>query len=136
MSVIHNLKIAPGHFASVIAGEKKAELRMNDRNFKCGDFILLREWRDEFTGNVSLAKVTHLLPVGDFIITGGNWVVMSISLVDEKDVLPILAEIMGEEKSADEIIAVSEFVPPVPLYGHVVSFYQCVKKFGLPRVKA
>lgn len=61
---------------------------------------------------------------------------MSISLVDEKDVLPILAEIMGEEKSADEIIAVSEFVPPVPLYGHAVSFYQCVKKFGLPRVKA
>ncbi|EOZ4301482.1 DUF3850 domain-containing protein [Salmonella enterica] len=43
MSVIHSLKIAPGHFASVIAGEKKAELRMNDRNFKCGDFILLHE---------------------------------------------------------------------------------------------
>lgn len=42
----------------------------------------------------------------------------------------------GEGKSADEIIAVSELVPPVPLYGHAVSFYQCVKKFGLPRVKA
>lgn len=44
--------------------------------------------------------------------------------------------VAGEGKSADEIIAVSEFVPPVPLYGHAVSFYQCVRKFGLPRVKA
>lgn len=98
MTTIHFLKIAPGHFAAVTAGEKKAELRMNDRNFKNGDFILLREWRDEFTGNVLLAKITHLLPVGDFIITGGNWLVMSISLVDEKDVLPIIAKTMGEEQ--------------------------------------
>lgn len=96
MSTIHTLKIAPGHFSSVMAGDKKAELRLNDRNFKSGDFILLREWRDEFTGNVSLVKVTHLLPVGDFIVTGGNWVVMSIALVDEKDVLPILADKVGE----------------------------------------
>lgn len=98
MSVLHSLKIAPGHYASVIAGEKKAELRLNDRNFKSGDFILLREWRDEFTGKVSLAKVTHLLPVGNFIVAGSNWVMMSISLVDEKDVLPILAEILGERE--------------------------------------
>ncbi|NUW62153.1 DNA adenine methylase [Cronobacter sakazakii] len=42
----------------------------------------------------------------------------------------------GEGKSADEIIAVSEWVPPVPLYGHAVSFYQRFKKHGLPRAKA
>lgn len=98
MTTIHILKIAPGHFAAVAAEDKKAELRLNDRNFKCGDFILLREWRDEYTGNVLLVKVTHLLPVGDFIIVGDKWVVMSISLVNEKEILPILAAKMGEEQ--------------------------------------
>lgn len=42
----------------------------------------------------------------------------------------------GEGKSADEIIAVSEWVPPAPLYGHAVYFYQHFKKHGLPRAKA
>lgn len=98
MSTIHVLKIAPGHFAAVKAGDKKAELRLNDRNFKCADFILLREWRDEYTGNALLVKITHILPAGNFIIAGDKWMVLSISLVDEKEVLPVLAACMGGEQ--------------------------------------
>jgi len=85
MKMIHDLKIAPLFFKAVLSGEKKAELRWNDRNFNCGDFLLLREWEGKYTGLKTLVKITHVLPVDKFIISGGNWVMMSIAPLNSYD---------------------------------------------------
>ncbi|EEN4861302.1 TPA: DUF3850 domain-containing protein [Enterobacter bugandensis] len=86
MSVIHGLKIGPLYFNAVSNGDKKAELRINDRNYQCGDFLLLREWAGEYSGNKLVVKVTHILPLEGLIAAGGNWVMMSIAQLDENDI--------------------------------------------------
>jgi len=35
--MIHKLKIQPQYFANLISGAKKAEVRLNDRDFQMGD---------------------------------------------------------------------------------------------------
>ncbi|MEY0594298.1 DUF3850 domain-containing protein [Providencia manganoxydans] len=41
----HDLKIAPKYFNRIISGEKTAEIRRNDRDFRSGDMMTLREFR-------------------------------------------------------------------------------------------
>lgn len=80
MAVVHDLKIGPLFFAEVTAERKKAEFRKNDRNYQCGDFLLLREWDGEYSGKELLVKVTHILPVDKFIPECGDWVMLSIHI--------------------------------------------------------
>ncbi|HAM4280900.1 TPA: DUF3850 domain-containing protein, partial [Escherichia coli] len=42
---IHQLKIAPKYFNAVVAGQKTAELRKDDRGYKVGDVLSLCEWK-------------------------------------------------------------------------------------------
>jgi len=39
----HNLKIDKKYYQEVSSGNKKFEIRFNDRNFKEGDFVVLHE---------------------------------------------------------------------------------------------
>lgn len=60
----HHLKIRPEFFESVLNGEKTFELRYDDRGFKAGDILILREWyRDGnyYSGREIRKKVTYLL---------------------------------------------------------------------------
>ena len=60
----HELKIWPVYYDAVMSGKKRFELRQNDRNFKIGDDLLLKEWDPEtkdFTGSVFRARITYLL---------------------------------------------------------------------------
>lgn len=95
MSVIHGLKIGPLYFNAVSNGEKKAELRINDRNYQCGDLLLLREWAGEYSGNKLVVKVTHILPLEGLVTVGGNWVMMSISNLDENDIQTLSMAVVG-----------------------------------------
>jgi len=95
MSVIHGLKIGPLYFNAVSNGEKKAELRINDRNYQRGDFLLLREWAGEYSGNKLVVKVTHILPLAGLIAAGGNWVMMSIAPLDENDIQALSMAAVG-----------------------------------------
>lgn len=95
MSVIHCVKIGPLFFNAVSNGEKKAELRVNDRNYQCGDFLLLREWSGEYSGNKLVVKVTHILPLEGLITAGGNWVMMSIAPLNENDVQALSMAAVG-----------------------------------------
>ena len=95
MSVIHDLKIGPLFFNAVANGEKKAEVRKNDRDFKCGDFLLLREWEVEYSGNKLVVKVTHILPLDRLVVGGGNWVMMSVSHIEKSDIQPFMAAVIG-----------------------------------------
>lgn len=98
MSTIHDLKIGPLFFNAVMSGVKRAELRRDDRNFKCGDVLLLREWEGEYTGAALLVEVTHILPVDDFITIGSKWVMMSIVPLKAGSIQLAPVDILGGAK--------------------------------------
>ena len=48
---VHALKTLPAPFAAMFAESKAFEYRMDDRNFRVGDVLRLREWRPEEVGD-------------------------------------------------------------------------------------
>ena len=60
----HELKTWPDYFQAVWEGRKLFELRRDDRDFKVGDHLNLREWdpvSGEYTGRGVLVRVTYIL---------------------------------------------------------------------------
>ena len=49
---VHELKCLPQYMRNVIYGEKRFEIRINDRDYQVGDMFILREWSPEhgYTG--------------------------------------------------------------------------------------
>lgn len=48
---IHELKISPKYFEDVKSGKKRFEIRKDDRDYKVGDLITLREYENgQYTG--------------------------------------------------------------------------------------
>ena len=76
--MIHALKIDPIYFDEVRNGNKRFELRNNDRDFHVGDYLALNEWDGMYTGRSELVKVTYMLNPNDIMTCQGNFVVMSI----------------------------------------------------------
>lgn len=60
---VHNLKINSEFFGPVKLGLKTAELRLNDRDYKVGDWLVLNEWYNGFTGQQVTRKVVHVADV-------------------------------------------------------------------------
>lgn len=59
--MIHEIKIRPEYFDAVAKREKTFELRRNDRNYKKGDYLVLKEWDGYFTGRVITRYVNYIL---------------------------------------------------------------------------
>lgn len=58
----HELKILPGYFAAVISGAKTFEVRKDDRPYKPGDVLALREYDGAvYTGRTCNADVLYVL---------------------------------------------------------------------------
>lgn len=65
----HDLKTWPEPFQAVWIGVKKYEVRKDDRGYKVGDTLLLREWSPEtkeYTGRQIVAGVTCKTEGGGF----------------------------------------------------------------------
>ena len=63
MSETHNLKIDPDYFEAVSAGVKTFEIRKNDRNYKVGDYVDLREFDRQqqcYTGASVLKQIGYI----------------------------------------------------------------------------
>jgi hypothetical protein len=76
----HELKTWPKFFAEVFIRTKKFEVRLNDRDFKVGDTLILKEWdpiAKAYTGEELVRRVTFILEGGQFGVEEG-YVVMSI----------------------------------------------------------
>lgn len=57
----HSLKILPEYFDAIDHGVKTFEIRKNDRNFKVGDVLILREYDEkQYTGSELKAKITYI----------------------------------------------------------------------------
>lgn len=83
--VLHRLKIHPTYFFDVKEGIKTFEVRYNDRNFKVGDFLLLREYVScyhdaYYTGSFLYAKVTYILTETSGYLKPG-YVVLGIKVI-------------------------------------------------------
>ncbi|HCL6947651.1 TPA: DUF3850 domain-containing protein [Enterobacter cloacae] len=79
-SVTHNLKIWPEYYTAVCAGDKRAELRWNDRNYQAGDILDLCEWdpnEEAFTGEFTSVTVTHVAELGQWM---PGYVLLSFAL--------------------------------------------------------
>lgn len=60
--MVHELKIEPKHFAGQLDGTEAFELRLDDRDFKAGDTLCLREWAaGEYTGRSISRQIVSLL---------------------------------------------------------------------------
>lgn len=84
--MIHELKTAPKYFSAVRIGEKRFELRENDRDFHAGDYLALNEWDGkQYTGRTELVKVTYMLNPNDVMTCQGGFAVLSILKVADFD---------------------------------------------------
>lgn len=95
MTTTHELKTWPEPFAAVLDGSKTYEIRVDDRGFKVGDRLRLREYDPHFhcdritcigryTGREILVEVTHLSPGGSWGLPA-NMCVMAIRRVEAPD---------------------------------------------------
>lgn len=81
-STIHDLKIWPEHFGALISGFKPFELRFDDRGYRVGDTLLLREWApggSGYTGRSVQRRVTCLLAAADGPWLRPGFVVMGLA---------------------------------------------------------
>lgn len=99
MKTIHELKTWPEFFNQTRNGRKKFELRQNDRDFKVGDELLLKEWspvetvssnmrvnEPGYTGRELRVQVDYIMTANaaqfnDFGVLDADYVIMSVSLV-------------------------------------------------------
>lgn len=78
--MIHELKIWNEYFEEVFMRNKTFEIRKNDRDFKKGDTLILKEWdnfRETFTGREIARRVTYVFEGGSFGLEK-DFVVMAI----------------------------------------------------------
>lgn len=67
----HELKTWPMYFSKVASGQKTFEVRNNDRNFKEGDFVILKEFDFEtksYSGREMTFKIGYVLDTSQFFI--------------------------------------------------------------------
>ena len=88
------LKTDPLLFTDTWKGVKKFEIRLNDRGYKVGDVLRLRETaysakdmvngaRMHYTGRACHVRVLHILEGDNYGLANG-WVVMSIEIIGQE----------------------------------------------------
>lgn len=96
----HLLKCWPEYFDALLSGTKKCDARINDRDYKLGDVLVLQEWGPiradlsqvkDYTGRVAIYRVTHCVYTHDLplprdkAITPIDWAVMSVEPWNENE---------------------------------------------------
>ena len=79
--MIHSLKCWPVHFNRILDGNKKFELRKNDRDYRSRDILILNEWdpkKRECTGRLAIVTVGYILNSNDVEGLMDGYVIMSI----------------------------------------------------------
>jgi hypothetical protein len=94
----HELKEWPEFFNHTLAGRKKFQLRKNDRDFRVGDELMIKEWDPKaeygspadktepvgFTGRATLLRVDYIMNSSVFgteIPLDPGYIIMSTSLI-------------------------------------------------------
>ena len=88
MRQLHELKIWPEYFKPVMEGFKTFEYRLNDRGYKVGDYVTLKEYdinKKEYTGREGFFVITYVLLLKNVHGPDSDYAVFSISKMDVKD---------------------------------------------------
>lgn len=89
--MVHELKTWPEYFQAVHDGRKPFELRKDDRPFKVGDDLRLREYEpltSTYTNRVLVVRITYILRdfIGiqpGYVILGTEWRWIEQSIKEE-----------------------------------------------------
>lgn len=74
----HDLKISPKYYRDIESNGKTFEVRLNDRDFKVGDILNLREYAGgEYTGRKIVCEVKYILDNPDYCKEG--YIIMQLS---------------------------------------------------------
>ena len=65
--MILELKILPEYFNAIKSGQKTFEIRYNDRNYRPGDVLLLKEWNGFFSGKEIFVAIRYITFLFDFL---------------------------------------------------------------------
>ncbi len=79
LTIHHELKTWPEYFKVIMSGIKRFEIRKNDRDFKVGDFLILKEFdpkTNTYSGSQVKCKILYILDDPKFVKKG--FVIMSI----------------------------------------------------------
>ena len=101
----HELKILPQYFKAVQDGSKTFEIRKNDRGFKVGDTLVLKEWEyikgkyveEGYTGNKIKKEISYILEGGQYGLEKG-YCILGLKDLEEPRLyrhLEVLTEGMG-----------------------------------------
>lgn len=105
------LKTLPQYFEEIIKGNKRAELRFNDRDFNVGDIYELEEYDGKtYTGRSVTVRITHILEGFEGLAKG--WCMFSFVT-------------LGEAKESclnktEEIAKTAQTPPPNAKYGELL----------------
>ena len=84
----HKLKLNSCYYDDSATGVKTFEIRKNDRNFKVGDILELREWvwsgldeKGAYTGNVHWKVITYILDDEEYLYE--DYVCLAVSPIAE-----------------------------------------------------
>lgn len=105
--MVHDVKCWVEPFQEIKAGRKRHEIRKNDRSYKVGDFLRLREWDPEkavYTGAMVEVYVTYMSSGGSFGLPD-NLVVMSIV---PEDTCSFVAAKTGDDALEDAFLGTTE----------------------------
>jgi uncharacterized protein YqfB (UPF0267 family) len=81
---IHELKTDTKHFKDVWSGFKTFEIRNNDREYKKGDVLQLKEYEDgEYSGREIVCSVEYIMH--DFEGLKFGYVILSIRVLDKAE---------------------------------------------------
>lgn len=61
---VHDLKTWPEFFQAIVNGDKTFEVRKDDRGYRAGDYLRLKEWHPRsqtYSGREMVVEVTYLL---------------------------------------------------------------------------
>lgn len=71
------IKLLSKYFDAVEARIKNFEVRFNDKDYRVGDWLVLREWDgSKYTGYVTVRRITYVCSLDNIGLTG--WVAMGI----------------------------------------------------------
>lgn len=94
----HELKTVQPFFDEVMAGRKKFEFRKNDREFKTGDILILKEYdkeKDEYSGREIKVRVDYILE-NYYSFDLQDFCIMSVSSLDSVQELIDLRQMKQE----------------------------------------
>lgn len=126
-ALTHELKTWPEYFAAVADGRKTFEVRKNDRDFRTGDTLILREWSPfpvtgggDYTGREVSRRVGYILKGGSFGVPD-DFVVMAL------DALTAASPTPEEQRIAHEVRAVMGDIGPFVPHAIFDEALDCVR---------